>query len=91
MKMIRLVSSNFKKILTSPGFYACISLTVILCFCPEVYFDAQKMQAYSVISVLIDFDRKDILTDPQLCSFAVFSAGNGTWVLMFIPIVAALI
>ena len=89
MKIIRLVSSNFKKILTSPGFYACISLTVILCFCSEVYFDAQKMQAYSVISVLIDFDRKDILTDPQLCSFAVFSAGNGTWVLMFIPIVAA--
>lgn len=89
MKIIRIVFSNFKKILTSPGFYACILLTVILCFCSEVYFDAQKMQAYSAIGVLMNFDRKDILTDPQLCSFAVFSTGNGTWVLMFIPIIAA--
>lgn len=89
MKTIKLIGVNFRKIFTSPGFYASIALTALLCFTSEIYFDAQKMQSYSVISALLDLNKKILFSDTQLCSFSVFNAGNGVWVLMFIPIVAA--
>lgn len=89
MKIIRSIKINFIKLLTSYGFYICIIFTVILCFSAQVYTDYIKNEPYSLIKVLMKFDRETMLTNTDLCSFNIIMKGSRSWLSMFIPIIAA--
>ena len=89
IKTIRLIKVNFRKILTSPGFYACAVLTAILCFSAMIYYDSTALTNYSVIRAFMKFNREQMLSDMNFCTYQVIVSGSGSWLSMFIPIIAA--
>ena len=47
-----------------------------------------KHQLHSIANVIITYDRGFFMQDIQFSSFSVFKAGGGSWLSMFIPIIA---
>ncbi|MBR4023300.1 MAG: hypothetical protein IKI94_12060 [Ruminococcus sp.] len=89
MKNLRLIKVNLSKVLTCVGFYACVLLTLILCFTAQAYQDVFENKNYSVIGVLSEFTREEMLTDSQFSAYQILSCISSGWLSMFIPIVAA--
>ena len=87
--IIRNVKTNFYKILTGYGFYICIIFTTILCFTANVYEDFETGNKYSAIMSIINFDKDFMLSNTNFCSFEIMRRGAGSWLSMFIPLVAA--
>lgn len=86
---MKILTVEFKKILTGYGFYLCIAFTAILCFSAEIYQDGTTNDRYSVIRSLLIFDRNFMLSDTQFCSFEVMRKGSWGWMQLFIPIISA--
>lgn len=89
MKTLRLIKVNLSKVLTSVGFYACVLLTVLLCFTAQAYYDITENRNYSVIGVLSEFTREEMLTDSQFSAYQILSCVSSGWLSLFIPIIAA--
>lgn len=89
MSIVRNIKVNLYKILTGYGFYVCIAFTLILCMTSTIYYDYSKAEEYSFFQVLIQFDEEFLLDDISLSAYKVMEKGMGTWLTMFIPIVAA--
>lgn len=89
MTFFRNIKSLLYKILTGYGFYICIIFTTVLSFSAEIYIDSVNGNKYSVFRALMDFDRDYMLTDTAFCSFEVMQKGSGSWLSLFIPIVAS--
>lgn len=89
MKTLRLMIVNLRKVLTSVGFYACVLLTVLLCFTAQAYHDIAENKNYSVIGVLLEFTREEMLTDSQFSAYQILSSVSSGWLSLFIPIIAA--
>ncbi|MGN1276111.1 MAG: hypothetical protein ACI4UK_03875 [Floccifex sp.] len=89
MKILRIINTNLIKTLTSPGFYACVLMTLVFSFTVELYYDASAQESYSVIQVFMKFNRDEMLANTDFCSYNVFIKGVDGWFPMFIPIVAA--
>lgn len=89
MSVVRNIKANFYKILTGYGFYVCIVFTFILCMSSTVYYDFEKAQEYSFIQVIFQFDKEFMLSEYGLSALSIMEKGLGTWLSMFIPIVAA--
>ncbi len=87
--IFRNIRTNFYKILTGYGFYVCIIFTFILCFCTYIYNDYISGDRYSVVMSLVNFDRDFMLGDTTFCSFQVMRKGVGSWMSLFVPIIAA--
>ncbi|MDR2589476.1 MAG: hypothetical protein LBC71_00570 [Oscillospiraceae bacterium] len=88
MKTIRVIQSNLKRVITNPAFYACVLLTVILCFSATIYTDYTQKD-YSIYSVFMEFSREDMLWYTDLSSYSALVHGSGSWLSLFIPILAA--
>ncbi len=89
MKTLRLIKVNLSKVLTSVGFYACVLLTVVLCITARAYDDIAENKIYSVVGVLMEFSREEMLTTSQMSSYQILSCVSSGWLSMFIPIIAA--
>lgn len=89
MKILRIISTNLGKVLTSYGFYASVIITFALCFSVELYYDTSAQESYSVVQVFMNFSHEKMLTNTDFCSYNVFTKGMEGWFPMFIPIVAA--
>ena len=89
MKIIRNIKINLIKILTSYGFYICIIATFLFCLSAEAYIDDIKNEQYSIVRLLAEFDRTFFLEHTELCSFNIILKGSGSWLTLFIPIIAA--
>ncbi len=89
MKTLRLVNVNLRKVLTSVGFYACVLLTIVLCFTARAYNDIAENKSYSVVGVLMEFSREEMLTTSQMSSYQILSCVSSEWLSLFIPIIAA--
>ncbi len=87
--IIRNIKTNFYKILTGYGFYVCIIFTFILCFNTDIYYDYASGDRYSAVMCLMKYDRDTMLSDTAFCSFEVMRQGVGSWLALFIPIIAA--
>ncbi len=87
--IIRNIRVNFLKILTGYGFYICCLFTSILCFASYIYLDEINGNKYSVFRALTSFDRTFMLSDTSFCSFEIVRKGAGSWLFLFIPIIAA--
>ncbi|WP_337405530.1 hypothetical protein [Porcipelethomonas sp.] len=89
MKILRIISTNLRNVLTSYGFYASVIITFVLCFSVELYYDTSAQESYSVVQVFMNFSHEKMLTNTDFCSYNVFTKGMEGWFPMFIPIVAA--
>lgn len=89
MTFFRNIKSLLYRILTGYGFYICIVFTVILCFSADIYEDFGNGNKYSAFKALIGFDRDFMLSNTSFCSLAVMQKGTGSWLSLFIPIVAS--
>lgn len=89
MTFLRNIKSLLYKVLTGYGFYICIVFTVILCFSADIYEDLANGNKYSAFKVLMDFDRDFMLSNTDFCSLEVMQKGIGSWLSLFIPIVAS--
>ncbi len=89
MSVVRNIKINFYKILTGYGFYVCIVFTFILCVSSTVYYDSAKAEEYSFMQAVFQFDKEFMLSESGLSAYSVMEKGAGTWLSMFIPIVAA--
>lgn len=87
--IFRNMKTEFRKILSSYGFYLCIFFTSILCFATYIYEDGMNGNKYSVVRSLMSFDREYMLEDTIFCSFDIIRKGAGNWLILFIPIIAA--
>lgn len=87
--MNKAIKTNFYKVLSSYGFYTCLLFTIILCFTTEIYEDLSNGNHYSVIKSLIYFNRDFMLSDSAFSSLEIIISGAGSWLSMFIPIIAA--
>lgn len=86
---MRTFYSEFKKIFTSGGFYACILFTLILLFFSEVYSDPTTMNRYTVVRALTDISEQKMLHTPELCNVYVMENAVSQWLLIFLPILSA--
>ncbi len=86
--MIRNIKINLYKALAGYGFLLCVLFTVVLCFSSGIYEDFNG-DKYSVFRVLTEFDRETLLGNTDFCSFEVARKGVGSWLSLFIPIIAA--
>lgn len=89
MKTLRLIKVNLIKVLTSTGFYACVLLMLVLCFTARAYDDIAENKSYSVIGVLLEFSREEMLANSSFSAYQILSCISSGWLSMFIPIVAA--
>ncbi|MCM1167477.1 MAG: hypothetical protein NC299_14885 [Lachnospiraceae bacterium] len=86
---MRCLLVSFKKISSSSGFYFCIIMTVVLLFSAEVYTDYSTQSRYSVIRLIMDFDREYYLNNEMLCADRVMQNACGGWLGMFLPIITS--
>lgn len=89
MKTLRLIKVNLCKVMTSVGFYACVLLTVLLCFTAQAYQDIFENKNYSVIGVLLEFSREEMLANSSFSAYQILSCVSSGWLSLFIPIIAA--
>lgn len=89
MKTLRLVKVNLVKVLTSTGFYACVLLTLVLCFTAQAYYDVAENRNYSVIGALAEFSREEMLVNSSFSAYQILSCVSSGWLSMFIPIISA--
>lgn len=89
MKTLRLMIVSLRKVMTSVGFYACVLLTVLLCFTAQAYYDVAENRNYSVVGVLMEFRREEMFADSQFSAYQILSCISGGWLRLFIPIIAA--
>ena len=89
MRILRLTAVNIRKIVSSPGFYACAVLTFILCFSVQIHFDISSQHKYSVLESFMAFKRSEMLLDTDFCSYNILYNATGSWLKTFIPILAA--
>ncbi|MDE6761679.1 MAG: hypothetical protein K2J90_13550, partial [Lachnospiraceae bacterium] len=89
MMIARNIRADFAKILSGYGFYVCILFTSILCFATYIYEDEDNGNKYSVFRSFISFDREYMLNNTMFCSFDIIRRGTGSWLFLFIPIIAA--
>ena len=89
MRVFRVISYEFNKILTNYGFYAGIIFTVIMCATANVYYDYARNEYNSTVQVLMNFSREEMMQVVDFCSYSVFINGGNGWLSMFVPIVAA--
>ena len=80
----------FKKLFSSPMFWATVIGTAAICMFSELYFDPQTSTSETVISMYAKYAREAMLSDSSLCSYGAFTAGFGNWAAMFAPVLAAL-
>lgn len=80
---------SFKKTLSASGFYFCLIMTAVLLFSAEVYTDYSTQSRYSVIRLLLDFDRGYFLKTEMLCADHVMQNARGGWLGMFLPIITS--
>lgn len=86
---MRNIYTEFRKLLTAPGFYSCIFAAAILFFAAQVYIDHATDNRYSVIQAVMEFDKEYCLQHYELCSIMVMQAARGGWLTLFVPIITA--
>lgn len=87
--MMRSLIISFQKIFTSPGFYLCIAMTVVLLFAAEVYTDFNTQNRYSVIRVLTDFSSEEIARHYEFYDIIIMNKARGGWLTLFAPIITS--
>lgn len=87
MKLFRNIKNDLSIIIKNKGFWISIIVTLLLCFTATLYTDSLNKQ-YSVIEVLLSFDKQFILSDISYSSLNVMLISRASKLFMFIPIVA---
>lgn len=87
MKTIRCIYCDLQKSIFALPFFACVVITFILCFTAVGYSDTSRQ--YSIINIITTFPREQITQGTMFSSISIFMSGGGSWLSMFIPIVAA--
>lgn len=86
---MRTLYVDFKKILTSSGFWLCILMTVLLLFFAEIHTDDTTLNRYSVIRGLTDFSREELAEEFEFCNISVVQNARRGWFMLFAPILGA--
>ena len=86
MRLIKSIQQELIKVFTSKSLYICIFITFILCFTSGISINNKTI---SIFTIFLTYDRENLLNDIQLSSLNIFTVGAGSWLSMFIPIVAA--
>ena len=87
--MIKVVKCDIDRTLFNVSFMAAVLVTFLLCFSENIYVDGATMQTYSVLEVLLSFDRAFMERNFSLCSITVLRSAFSGYSAMFLPIVAS--
>lgn len=87
--MNKSINQELKKALFSRNFNICIIITFLLCFTSKATSESDS-QYLSVINIILTKDADFVMSFFNLNTINVFQSGAGSWLRMFIPIVAAL-
>lgn len=87
MKTINSINIELKKIFNGISFYISVLIKTILCFTSVVF--VTSSQSFSVINAWLTVDNNIIKSNITFSSFNIFLCGSGSWLSMFIPMVAA--
>ena len=87
MKLFRIIKNDLSIIIKNKGFWISVIVTLLLCFTTTLYTDSSNKQ-YSVIEVLLSFDKQFILSDISYSSLNVLLISRASKLFMFIPIIA---
>ena len=89
MKTIRSVHVELHKIVTSLPFYLCIAVTVFLCLASGLC-ENESHHGYSILSAILTLSRDAKLTMYGCNWHHAILNGAGSWLILLIPIVAAI-
>lgn len=88
MRLLNSVYVDLKKSIFSPYFVVCIAVTTILMLSSLCYVDESE-RYYSIYDLMLYYPRDELSLNISFSSYMVFSNGLGSWLSMFVPIVAA--
>ena len=81
--------SCFKRLFRSPMFWLSVFGTAAICMFSEIYTDPQG-RTKTVIEMFMQYSKKAMLADVQLCSYSVFVRGFNGWLTMFVPVIVSI-
>lgn len=85
---MRCLFISFYKKFTSPGFWLCVGMTIVLLFAAEVYIDGSQSR-YSVIRALTELPPEVRTAEAELCDIQIMQKARSSWFTLFAPIIAA--
>ena len=89
MKTVRSFVCEMKQIVISMPFLVSCMIVTILEFTAGFYLTGDGKEL-SILEVLINFSKEDMKENVLFSSFAAFRSGVGSWLKLFVPIIAAL-
>lgn len=89
MKTVRSFICEMKQIVISMPFLVSCMIVTILEFTAGFYLTGDGKEL-SILEVLISFSREDMEKNVLFSSFAAFKSGVGSWLKLFVPIIATL-
>lgn len=88
MKIVRYFFSEMKQVVFSVPFWVCCLLVMVLETTAGFY--VQGEAEISVIEAIVRFSKQERESNVLLNSFSAFSAGMGSWLTLFSPVITAL-
>lgn len=89
MKILRCLGCEWKRMLCFPPFVVCCLLVTALEFTAGLYLVNGDKQL-SVMETLLTLSRDELKQRVSLSAFGAFQSGIGSWLMLFVPIAAAL-
>lgn len=89
MKLLKHIFVSFQMLFTHYTFYASAIFTTVLCLCGVIYHDSLSNESYSAVKALMEFDREAMLQNSAFCSIQIIANITGSWLSMFVPVIAA--
>jgi len=89
LKILYCLKQDLKKVIFNYGFVFCVLITIGLCFTATLFRDSNNGQEYTVLGVLISFNKNWIKQNVMISPYDVFCNSTSSYLKMFIPIVAA--
>lgn len=80
---------QLKRIVTSIEFWCCILFTIILLFSAQIFIESNTGERYSVTRVLIEFSKKEMTFNYEMCNTMILQNACSGWFTLFAPIIAA--
>lgn len=79
-----------KKLFGSLTFWAGVLGTAVICMLSGVYFNPQNGQTESVIAIYSHYTKEALLQNVQFSFHSIFSAGLGSWLKLFMPVIVSI-
>lgn len=88
--MLRLILTQFRKLLGMPVFYCSVAAVTVLCMLSPLHRNMSTQQDESVFYCMNNYTQELMLRDTQFNSYNVLKTAGTGWVVMFMPVLASI-